>query len=94
MLNNRDRRKAISPVPFLQENNMGFLKTVSDKFEDKSIRLFSSWCWIKSDFADDFEYLQDNDVNFISVSKNITKDLLLNLLKKNLNLLRYLIISI
>ena len=25
--------------------------------------------------ADDFEYLQDNDVNFISVSKNITKEL-------------------
>ena len=37
---------------------MGFLKTVSDRFNEKCIRLFSSWCWINSDFADDFEYLQ------------------------------------
>lgn len=36
---------------------MGIFKTVSANFIKKHIRLFSSWCWVRQDFVDDFEKL-------------------------------------
>lgn len=41
---------------------MGIRKTFSDFFRKESIKLFSSWCWVKSDFAEEFAYLQKNSL--------------------------------